>query len=162
MYSITISINRLSLSWMLLSLLLSAPVLAEEEAGQVDPYQPIRSAWEQAHSSNRSVMLVLGAEWCDRCALLQRYMNDEDLQARIDQRFVVMHLDVGRPDSLITMESDAVQLPVIVLLDSAQKFESQMQSSNLLTFLPEPYEPLYDWLENVLFYTEQTLALKAG
>ena len=123
-----------------------------------DPFMPLRGAWQQGRQVGKGVMLVLGAEWCERCELLARYMSDQTLKTRIDQQFVVLELDVGSPDSMISLEAGEQRLPVIVVLDSAEEFDRLMQSDSLLTFLPEPYEPLYDWLENILLFTEDTLA----
>ena len=144
--------------FVLLGLLMSFVTWAETAIE--DPRLPLKEAWSEARTGSKSVMLVLGAKWCDRCELLSRYMTEENLRTRIDKRFVVLHMDVGEPQSLISLEDTDVQLPVIVLLDSSEQFEDLMQSNSLLTFLPEPFEPIYDWLENVLFYTEQAFAAR--
>ena len=128
------------------------------EPALLDVARPLRDAWQAARDEDKSVMLVLGADWCDRCALLERYMGDGDLNQRIDKRFVVLNLNVGNPDSFIQMENNSVQLPVIVMLDSEVEFNQLMASDNLLTFLPDPNQPIYEWLENLLIYTEQPLA----
>ena len=44
------------------------------------------------------------------------------------------------------------------MLDSEVDFNQLMASDNLLTFLPDPNQPIYEWLENLLIYTEQPLA----
>lgn len=124
----------------------------------LDVTKPLRDAWQAARSERKSVMLVLGADWCDRCALLERYLEDDEMHQRIDERFVVLNFNVGDPDSLIKMETNSAQLPLIVMLDSGVEFGQLMTSDNLLTFLPDPHQPIYDWLENLLIYTEQPLA----
>ena len=51
-------------------------------------------------------------------------------------------------------------LPAIVLMDVEQDFEAVTASDELVTFLPEPYEPIFKWIENILLYTELTLAAR--
>lgn len=130
----------------------------EVDDPSLDLTKPLRDAWQQARGESKLVMLVLGADWCDRCALLKRYMEDTEMNQRIDERFVVLNLNVGKPDSFIQMEDNSMQLPVIVMLDSDTEFNQLMTSDNLLTFLADPNQPIYDWLENVLYYSDQTVA----
>lgn len=129
-----------------------------DEPSPIDAVVQMKMAWEKGRDVGKSVMVVLGTETCDRCALLARYMRDEQMRTRIEDRFIVLNLDVGSPDSTLQVDGEQ-RLPAIVLVDSANDFDVILQSNQLLTFLPEPYEPIFEWIENVLDYTEQPIAL---
>lgn len=118
----------------------------------------LKSAWAAGREQSKSVLVVLGTEQCDRCALLDRYLNDEAMRARIENRFLVLNLDLGSEVERDESGTQAYSLPAIVLVDTTLDFETILQSDQLMTFLPEPHEPVYQWLENVLHFTEYSLA----
>ena len=118
-----------------------------------------------ARATDRDVMVVFGADWCDRCVLLNRYMKNSDLRVRIDERFVVMHVDVGYWDEQRRHEAQRGHpthegLPAVVIADASEDFASIMSSEELVTFLPDRDQPIYDWMERVLTYAEQTYAAR--
>ena len=70
----------------------------QQQSSKVEPQDiiaEIKTAWELGRQQGKQVMVVMGSDSCDRCALLKRYMQDKSLRARLDKRFVVLHLEVG-------------------------------------------------------------------
>ena len=100
-------------------------------------------------------------------------MNDPALGLRIENRFVVLHVDLGSV-SAVEDNSNSTEslsnnreelstredLPAIVLVDSKQDIGEILASNNLMTFLPDADQPIYDWMENILFYAEHALAMR--
>lgn len=121
----------------------------------------IHSAWQQARVNNKKIMLVLGSDSCDRCALLQRYVTEDTMSQRLASRYIILGIDVANSDFSIAVGETGIpqeQLPAILLLNTVNSFEQTMQSEEVLAFLPEPYEPIYQWIENIIHYTDQKLA----
>lgn len=120
----------------------------------------LEAAWQSGRDQQKPVLVVLRTDSCDRCALLAHYMSDPELRLRMDKRFVVLDIDVG----MAVVDSEAgtseEQLPAVVLIDSRESFADILASDQLITFLPSAEEPLYDWMENILQYSSQILALQ--
>lgn len=123
--------------------------------------EQIYREWLVAREAQKPLMLVLGEGDCDRCALLGRYMDDAAMRARIEQRFTILRIDLANSDlELAINQSSKVEepLPAIILVETAQPFVAAWQPEQLLAFLPEPYEPIYQWIENVMHYSDTRLA----
>ncbi|MBT8149146.1 MAG: thioredoxin family protein [Gammaproteobacteria bacterium] len=131
---------------------------ASPEAQAGDTLAQLERAWRLGREQGMPVMVVLRSDSCDRCALLQRYMNDRALKAQLEARFVVLDIDVGMAIVDSQGETTEEQLPAIVLVDTRQDFAEILQTDQLVTFLPSADQPLYDWMENILDYSAQTLA----
>ena len=119
-------------------------------------------AWDRAELENKVIMLVLGNDSCDRCALLARYMADPSLSQRIDKNFINLNVSTDLLSAAMSIQIDEQYLPAIILIESQGQFNGSLPSDNLMTFRPESYEPLYDWMENLLFYSDQVFAAYSG
>ncbi len=131
---------------------------AVEGAIQRSVSSQMRSVWRDANENNKVVMMVLGADNCDRCELLDKYMRDEVLKARIDRHFVVLNLGVDALGDSVAVDIKSQHLPAIVLVESANDYQGLLPSEQMLTFMPEPHEPLYDWMDSLLFYSDQVFS----
>jgi len=136
-----------------------ANTTANSEAQASDTLVQLERAWRVGREHGMPVMVVLRSESCDRCALLQRYMNDQALKQQLEARFIVLDIDVGMAIVDSQGETSEEQLPAIVLVDTRQDFAEILQTDQLVTFLPSADQPLYDWMLNILDYSAQTLAL---
>jgi protein disulfide-isomerase len=66
---------------------------------QADPSQSLASALASARDSNRRVLIVFGANWCEDCRALDKEIHaGGDLTKLVDQRYVVLKVDVGHFD----------------------------------------------------------------
>lgn len=126
--------------------------------GQATLFNSLDQAWLEAASRDKVVMLVIGSESCDRCALLKRYMQDQSLSERIDKHFVKVDISTTALMNRMPIVIDDAYLPAIILVESDGQFSGELKTDSLLTFRPEVYEPLYDWMENLLFYSDQVFA----
>lgn len=125
---------------------------------KVAVFNSLKEAWRLAEQNNKVVMMVLGSESCDRCVLLDRYLDDESLSARIEKHFVRVDISTTAFQQGMSVQIDDEQLPAIILIESEGPFTGRLPSERLMTFRPEVYEPMYDWMENLLFYSDQVFA----
>jgi hypothetical protein len=82
-----------------LALLLLASVSAAADLGydpQADPFDQYQQAVTRAAATNKLVLIVAGGDWCRWCHVLNRFVsNNEDVEARLKDTFVVMKVYVG-------------------------------------------------------------------
>lgn len=140
----------------------SAAVLSAPDSSVQQLHLNMVEAWDRAEIEHKVIMLVLGNDNCDRCALLARYMEDPSLSQRINKNFVNLNVSTDILSAAMSIQIDDQYLPAIILIESEGQFDGSLPSDNLLTFRPETYEPLYDWMENLLFYSDQVFAAYGG
>ena len=149
----------------------SAPAAAEDTASQPGATPDHHAAekmaelLDTARSTNRDVMVVFGAQWCDRCVLLDRYIRQGELGDRIAKDFVVLNIDVGDWSAERRHEAQHGHptregLPAIVLVDAKHDLVDVMASEELTTFLPDRDQPIYNWMEDILYFAEQAVAIQ--
>lgn len=82
---------------MVLALLASVSVAADLGYDpQADPFDQYQRAVSEAAASNKLVLIVAGGDWCRWCHVLNRFVNsNEDVEARLNETFVVMKVYVG-------------------------------------------------------------------
>ena len=49
----------------------------------------------EANKANKHVLIEMGANWCPDCRTLGRYFQRKDIKAWLDERFIVVAVDVG-------------------------------------------------------------------
>ena len=71
-------------------------------AGEYLPYDEsanaeieLANAITEASKENKYVLIEMGANWCPDCRTLGRYFQREDIKAWLDERFIVVAVDVG-------------------------------------------------------------------
>jgi len=62
----------------------------------------LQLALQQAHASNKDVLLVFGANWCPDCRVLDFALHGKDAAA-LGERFVIVKVDVGNFDKNIDL-----------------------------------------------------------
>lgn len=63
-----------------------------------DARQDVRVALKTAAAENKAVLIVFGGNWCGDCKVLDMEMHQGDLARLVEQRLVVVKVDVGRFD----------------------------------------------------------------
>lgn len=63
-----------------------------------DARQGIAAALKTARDTNKTALVVFGANWCGDCKVLDMEMHRGDLAKLVDDKFVVVKVDVGRFD----------------------------------------------------------------
>ena len=120
---------------------------------------------DNARATDRDVMVVFGAQWCDRCVLLDKYIREGDLGDRIAEDFVVLNIDVGDWSQERRQETQYGHptregLPAVVLVDAEEDLVDVMASKELTTFLPDRDQPIYNWMEDILYFADQAVAIQ--
>ena len=60
--------------------------------------EQIQTALKTAKTENKSVLVVFGANWCGDCKMLDMEMHQGSLQKLVNEKLVVVKVDVGRFD----------------------------------------------------------------
>jgi thiol-disulfide isomerase/thioredoxin len=63
---------------------------------QADARAELNLALAEAHAEKKNVLVVFGANWCPDCRSLAGKMANGSLARLVDQRYVVLKVDVGR------------------------------------------------------------------
>ncbi|MET0518111.1 MAG: thioredoxin family protein [Burkholderiaceae bacterium] len=63
---------------------------------QADARAELNLALARAQQQKKNVLVVFGANWCGDCMALSKKMSAGSLAEHVDQRFVVLKVDVGR------------------------------------------------------------------
>ncbi len=97
--------DRCAYLLVVLVLALSLFACSEETSVAKDPYDEaadaaadVEAALQAAEAEGKLVLLNFGANWCPDCRALSRAMEDPELAAIIDHRFVMAKIDVGNWD----------------------------------------------------------------
>jgi thioredoxin-related protein len=101
----------------------------------------IADALAQATREDKKVLLLFGANWCPWCHRLHRALTtDLPIQARLNQKFVLVHIDVNtrndknRNADVLTKYGNPVErfgLPVFVLLDKTGTLLTTRETASL-------------------------------
>jgi protein disulfide-isomerase len=112
--------KRLTLAVLLASsLIVGAADLPYNE--QADAKADVKQALVDAHQSNKPVLLVFGANWCEDCRALNGALKSEKNADLIKQSFNVVKIDVGHFDKNLdidTVYGDPIKkgIPAVVVL----------------------------------------------
>src|SRR3954467_9878779 len=61
-----------------------------------DPTKDLETAIEEAHASDRNILLEVGGTWCKWCGYMDTFFNDHaDLKELRDKNFVVMYVNMS-------------------------------------------------------------------
>ena len=63
-----------------------------------DAKQDVRAALKAAKAENKAVLVVFGGNWCGDCKVLDMEMHQGGLAKLVEDRLVVVKVDVGRFD----------------------------------------------------------------
>ncbi len=63
-----------------------------------DAKKEIDAALKVAGANHKRVMLIFGANWCYDCHVLDRALHEGDAGEIVQERFVLVHVDIGEGD----------------------------------------------------------------
>ena len=114
----------------------------------------------EANKVNKHVLIEMGANWCPDCRTLGRYFQRADIKAWLDERFVVVAVDVGEWDKNLEIAERygnpiSEGIPSLVVLDSkgVMQFATlagvlasarEISGDDLIEWLNEQIQPILD------------------
>ncbi|GGY48048.1 hypothetical protein GCM10011297_21160 [Bacterioplanes sanyensis] len=63
-----------------------------------DPEKQLQQATQLAQQQQKQILVIFGSDWCPDCRSFNKKLAEEPLASTIQQRYVVMHVDIGRWD----------------------------------------------------------------
>jgi thiol:disulfide interchange protein len=122
----------MTLRWLSMALALSLASCGEDgsarSGAEADPFVvrtdaeldlAITEARARARSSGRKVLLDLVADWCSDCREVVRVSREEPARSVLEERYVVLYVDVGRFDRhrALLREHEVDRIATLIVLD---------------------------------------------
>ena len=127
-------------------------------AGEYLPYDEsanaeieLANAITEASKENKYVLIEMGANWCPDCRTLGRYFQRADIKAWLDERFVVVAVDVGEWDKNLEIAERygnpiSEGIPSLVVLDSKGVMQFATLAGELASAREISGDDLIEWL----------------
>ena len=111
----------------------------------------LANAITEANKVNKHVLIEMGANWCPDCRALGRYFQRETIKAWLDERFIVVAVDVGEWDKNLEIAERygnpiSEGIPSLVVLDSEGVMQFATLAGELATAREMSGDDLIDWL----------------
>ena len=105
----------------------------------------------EANKVNKHVLIEMGANWCPDCRTLGRYFQRADIKAWLDERFVVVAVDVGEWDKNLEIAERygnpiSEGIPSLVVLDSKGVMQFATLAGELASAREISGDDLIEWL----------------
>ena len=113
--------------------------------------EEITEALKKAQSNNRYVLLQMGGNWCPDCRTLGEYFSRPDIKTWLDERVVLVSVDVGEWDrnlDIVEAYENPISegIPALVLLDSQNQIIFATLAGELATARSMSKIELIEWL----------------
>ena len=117
-----------------------------------DAHQDIADALKVANKSNKYILLEMGGNWCPDCRTLGAYLTREDIKAWLDDRFIVVPVDVGEWDKNIDIAEQygnpiSEGIPALVVLDKNENVVFATLAGELASARNMSGDDLIEWLK---------------
>src|SRR5258706_11823131 len=146
--AITLARHGCAIVAVLLSMIATRPCLAADPAtkptaeGELVWHHTLKDAYAEALKQKRPILLVLGADWCQPCKVLEKEMATPEATKAL-ARWTRVHLDVDHSDGAAAMlQSGAIPL-LRVLSPTGRRIdfkEGAMPAADLIKWLDGAYE----------------------
>ena len=105
----------------------------------------------EANKANKHVLIEMGANWCPDCRTLGRYFQRADIKAWLDERFIVVAVDVGEWDKnleIVERYGNPISegIPSLVVLDSKGVMQFATLAGELASAREISGDDLIEWL----------------
>ena len=105
----------------------------------------------EANKANKHVLIEMGANWCPDCRTLGRYFQRADIKAWLDERFIVVAVDVGEWDKNLEIAERygnpiSEGIPSLVVLDSKGVMQFATLAGELASVREISGDDLIEWL----------------
>jgi len=117
-----------------------------------DAHQDIADALKIADESKKYILLQMGGNWCPDCRTLGAYLAREDIKAWLDDRFIVVPVDVGEWDKNIVIAERygnpiSEGIPALVVLDKNENVVFATLAGELASARNMSGDDLIEWLK---------------
>ena len=111
----------------------------------------LANAIAEANNKNKHILIEMGANWCPDCRTLGRYFQREDIKAWLDERFIVVAVDVGEWDKNLEIAERygnpiSEDIPSLVVLDSKGVMQFATLAGELASAREISGDDLIEWL----------------
>ena len=109
------------------------------------------NAIAETNNQNKHILIEMGANWCPDCRALGRYFQREDIKAWLDERFIVVAVDVGEWDKNLEIAERygnpiSEGIPSLVVLDSKGVMQFATLAGELASAREISGDDLIEWL----------------
>ena len=117
-----------------------------------DAHQDIAEAAKLAKKSDKHILLEMGGNWCPDCRALGAYLAREDIKVWLDDRFIVVPVDVGEWDKNIDIAERfgnpiSEGIPALVVLDKNENVVFATLAGELASARNMSGDDLIEWLK---------------
>jgi len=117
-----------------------------------DANQAIAEAILLADESKKYILLTMGGNWCPDCRTLGEYFARKDIKDWLDERFIVVPVDVGEWDKNLDIAERfgnpiSEGIPALVVLDTNEEIIFATLAGELATARSLSGEDLIEWLK---------------
>ncbi|MBT6074610.1 MAG: thioredoxin family protein [Gammaproteobacteria bacterium] len=117
-----------------------------------DAKQEIADAINLAQKSGKYILLEMGGNWCPDCRTLGEYFVRKDIKLWLDERFIVVAVDVGQWDKNLDIAERygnpiSEGIPSLVVLDAKGNLEFATLAGELATARNMSGDDLIEWLK---------------
>ena len=117
-----------------------------------DANKEIANAIKLADESERHILLTMGGNWCPDCRTLGEYFTRKDIRDWLDQRFIVVTVDVGEWDKNLDIAERygnpiSEGIPALVVLNTNEEVIFATLAGELATARSLSGEDLIEWLK---------------
>lgn len=121
---------------------------------KADAPSDVHNALERAHDSDKSVLLVFGANWCLDCRELDKAMHGKSAR-QIDEKFIVVKVDVGNFDKNVELAKaygNPIKkgIPAAVILSADNKIIYSTKAGELADARKMGEEGIFDFFSEVV------------
>ena len=111
----------------------------------------LANAIAEANNKNKHILIEMGANWCPDCRTLGRYFQRADIKAWLDERFIVVAVDVGEWDKNLEIAERygnpiSEGIPSLVVLDSKGVMQFATLAGELASAREISGDDLIEWL----------------
>jgi protein disulfide-isomerase len=143
-------------------LILISTLLISFNCWALSDYQPydetanaqndIADAINLAEKTDKYILLEMGGNWCPDCRTLGEYFAREDIKSWLDERFIVVAVDVGEWDKNLDIAERygnpiSEGIPSLVVLDAEGNLEFATLAGELATARNMSGDDLIEWLK---------------
>ena len=112
----------------------------------------LANAIAEANNKNKHILIEMGANWCPDCRTLGRYFQRADIKAWLDERFIVVPVDVGEWDKNLDIAERygnpiSEGIPALVVLNTNEEVIFATLAGELATARSLSGEDLIEWLK---------------